>query len=268
MISARQFVKKISNIPNEFIDDFFTFYGESTLQTDLVIDIDKVAKWLQCPKYQLLRTLRYSYKQNIDYISEKSVNTLKKDARNNNYKKVFITPDCFKRICMMTRSPKGDTIRSYFIDIENNFIKYRKELINGMKSSLKTLEQSKLPKFESGEGYIYIIRALDYDKGVYKIGRTTELKKRLSSYHVGKVNDINVEYIYKTENTKEVEGCIKALLGKYQFRKNKEVYKLPLSKLKEFVDGCSALGNKLIHHKKSKNQEGESYYAIIQQIQK
>ena len=269
MISAKAFIKKISNIPNEFIDDFFSFYKESTLQTDLVIDLDKVANWLDCPKYQLIRTLKLSYIKNIDYKQVKSLNVIKKDPRSNNYKKFLITPDCFKRLCMMTRSSKGDTIRSYFIDIENNLIKYRQELLDGIKNNVKKLQKSKLPNFKSGDGYIYVLKALDYEN-VYKLGKSNDLEKRLRSYRVGKADDIHVEYIYKTENITEVEGCIKALLGKYQFRKNKEIYKLELSKMKDFVNGCATLGNKLLHHKKLRNAEqyGGDYYAIIRHVDK
>lgn len=53
---TRDFLKRYSSIPNAFIDDMFDLYGESTSQTDAVIDLDRVSKWLGVPKYMLMRT--------------------------------------------------------------------------------------------------------------------------------------------------------------------------------------------------------------------
>jgi hypothetical protein len=50
MISAKDFLKKYTNIPNAFIDDLYTMYNENTLPTDIVIDADYVSKWLNIAK--------------------------------------------------------------------------------------------------------------------------------------------------------------------------------------------------------------------------
>ena len=57
-MDAIDFVKTFSNVPNEFIDDFFSFYKDSTLQTDFVIDARKVAKWLEISLPELIKTLK------------------------------------------------------------------------------------------------------------------------------------------------------------------------------------------------------------------
>ena len=109
-MKAITYIKKISGIPNDFIDDLFSFYDENTLQTDFVINLDKVALWLDVHKRTLNETLKHSYKHKIDYIITKNKNPLQKDPRSNHYKHVLITPDCFKRLCMLTRSKKGETV--------------------------------------------------------------------------------------------------------------------------------------------------------------
>jgi hypothetical protein len=58
----RQFLKQYSSIPNGFIDDLFSMHGDTTNQTDPVVDLDNVAKWLGVPKFRLLQTLRATKK--------------------------------------------------------------------------------------------------------------------------------------------------------------------------------------------------------------
>ncbi len=97
-------------IPQSFIDDF---YNENTMEDDFVIELDTIAKWLEASKKNLVKTLRRSYTEHIDYIQKKNDN---KD--NNNYKVYLLTPDCFKHICMMSRSKNSDKIRTYYIQVE------------------------------------------------------------------------------------------------------------------------------------------------------
>jgi hypothetical protein len=76
----------MTTVPKDFIDELFEFYDEHTLQTDFVINLDHVAKWLNTTKFTLIKTLRSSYKVNIDYTSNKTENPNKIHYRNNNYK--------------------------------------------------------------------------------------------------------------------------------------------------------------------------------------
>jgi arginine repressor len=41
--------------------------------------------------------------------------------------------------------------------------------------------------------------------------------------------------------TKSYINCIKGIMKKYQYRKGKEVYELPLSKIKELTEKCDKL---------------------------
>jgi len=44
--SLQEYLKKFSSINNKFIDDFFSLYDENTDDTDFVVNIDAVSKWL------------------------------------------------------------------------------------------------------------------------------------------------------------------------------------------------------------------------------
>ena len=40
------FLKKYSSVPNGFIDDFFNITNDTYKDNELIIDFDKVVKWL------------------------------------------------------------------------------------------------------------------------------------------------------------------------------------------------------------------------------
>jgi hypothetical protein len=112
-----EFLKQFSSIPNEFIDDLFSFYDPETAQNEPAIDIDAVAKWLQIAKFKLMETLRTSYKLGIDFTVTKMRNprsTVSKYGANS-YKQVLLTPDCFKRMCMRSKGKMAEDVRTYFI---------------------------------------------------------------------------------------------------------------------------------------------------------
>ena len=53
-MKTKDYLKKMTNIPNKFIDDLFSIYDENTLQTDFVINMNVVAKWLDARKDRML----------------------------------------------------------------------------------------------------------------------------------------------------------------------------------------------------------------------
>lgn len=238
---AVQYIKQLSSIPNEFIDDLFEFYDSNTMQTDFAINLDKVCKWFQVPKSKLMETLKNSphYKEGVDYKVTKATNPNKKHPQSNNYKQVLLTPDCFKHLAMMTRAKKGHTIRSYFIEIENLFIKYRKQTLMGMQQEIETLERNLKPRnSEPRAGYIYVVRASENKDSVYKIGRTKDLQARLRSHRSALADDMEVLYRYRTDNIEAVEKCTHSWLKKYQYRKYKEVFQINLNIIKQVIMKC------------------------------
>ena len=53
----------------------------------------------------------------------------------NNYKLYMLTPDCFKRLAMLSRSKNAEMVRTYFIEVEGLFLKYRTQTTEGMNDS-------------------------------------------------------------------------------------------------------------------------------------
>ena len=71
--AIKWFIKTHSTIPNEFIDDFINLNSHNKLQTDMVLNLDVVSKWLNVRKSSLVKTLHETYKKGIDYNEIKSV---------------------------------------------------------------------------------------------------------------------------------------------------------------------------------------------------
>ena len=55
--SLQEYLKKFSSINNKFIDDFFSLYDENTHDTDFVVNIDAVSKWLNILRGNIKKTL-------------------------------------------------------------------------------------------------------------------------------------------------------------------------------------------------------------------
>ena len=275
----RLFLKTFSTVPNSFVDDLFAFHDSSTLQTDPalqtdpVIDLTHVAKWLDVRRDSILRTLRESYRKDIDYVSRSSPKKREPGASNrhggNRQKEVLITPDCFKRICMLTRSKRGEQVRTYFIALESLIVKYQTQLIAGIKPDAQRLERNMRPNDPADSaGYVYVIRASEEMDGIYKIGRSKDLNQRLAQYQTGRADKIEVVFKYRTDSLKAVEKCVQALLRDERYRGCKtrcnEVYKADLDMIKEIVKGCDDLRVLKVEYTKRKPlQMTGGYYVVL-----
>ena len=241
MLSYIDFLKKYSTIPNIFLDDFFNIFNETKINnSNKVINIEIVAKWLNIQNHKLRETLIKSYKDGIDYKIEK-VN--KQFGKGGQTKKIFyITSNCFKKICQLTKSKKGNEVREYFIQVESLLNKYKDYIINGMKEKITKLEKDQKPKINPEKGVIYIFQTPNSkDNSLYKIGRTKDLKKRLKSHESPLSHDIDVLFYYESENIIKIEKCIKLLMKDYQYRKYKEVYKINIDIIKSLIEQCDSI---------------------------
>ena len=249
----KDFLKKFSPIPNSFIEDLFELYGTSTLQSDPVVNLDAVAKWLGIRKGTLVSTLRASYKKGVDY--EMTVQPRLPGAHGgHNRAVVLLTPDCFKRVCMRSRGRKAEGVRTYFIMLEGLVLKYKDQLMEGMQADIDRLERQVGPKGRPGRavvgGYIYVVRASEKLDSVYKIGRTVDLRRRLREHETSRADDLEVMFVFRVENVKAVERCVKVTLSEKRYRPFREVFKLDLDVLKAVVNGCDALQGMLkLEHK-------------------
>ena len=126
----------------------------------------------------------------------------------------------------------------------NKKIKIKLKKLN---NKIKELKKSNLlfknnmikNKYPIGQ-HVYAI----IDDNKYKIGYTSNLKKRMEVYNTGKANKATYAYYKKSKCAYEIELCIKALLNKYIYKSNKEFYDCPLDKIIEAITKCIKIEKK------------------------
>lgn len=156
----------------------------------------------------------------------------------------MLTADAMKRICMRSASNNAETVRSYFIEIEDFVIHYNEQIVDGLMRDIQNLAMKERHNNKGDcHGYVYILRAA---ANVNKVGETMlELLKRLSTYNTGRIKDVELLYSYRTTHRKEVEKCVKALMKEKRYRKRRELYEVDWEIISKFIKGCARLSLKL-----------------------
>jgi len=256
------FLKKYTTINKHFLDDFYQFYDEEYTEYDFVINLRVVSKWIGVRIDNLKSILINNFKKDIDWIIVK--NKLKKVGRTR--ENILLTYDCFKMVCMLSRSKKSNDVRRYYVEVEKHLILYRKEIINDIHKQIgiKTMNQ-KIMKDNKKKSLIYVLK-VDTKSDIYKIGKTKDLKKRIQNYNVGRVKEYEIVYVMKTHLIDEIEKCIKKNLIKHAIKFNsQELIKLNLERIKETIEYCSRMEIAFIRSRNylMKDRAGKGFIMMI-----
>ena len=95
----------------------FFHFNYKTKENDLIINFDNLCNWLSMRKDVLKRTLERTYMKDIDY----KLNIIKLSGKGRPHEEIFITPDCMKRICMLSTTEKAEEVRTYFYKNRETF---------------------------------------------------------------------------------------------------------------------------------------------------
>lgn len=135
------FIVKRSNIPIDFLKDFFNLGGDSYGDTYKNINFDDVVKWLNITKNNLKRVLVSNFKIIDDYTEQKVL--IKNNKRGANYvSKIMLTPDCFKELCMLSKSEKAKGVRKYYIIAEGLLRDHFELIINNLNKELGLIKNN------------------------------------------------------------------------------------------------------------------------------
>lgn len=231
------FLKKYSLIDDNFIDDFYSFYDEGKNEYDFTINIELISKWLNVKKENSKRLLESNFVKNQDYIENK-VSGLK-GSGNNNTKVVLLTYTCAKLLCMISRSEKASLIRNYYIELEKLIITYKDNIVNDLNNQLGIKTQNKkIIEKNNNIGLIYILKV---DEDIYKLGNSGDIKKRMKQYNVGRIDELPIAFVYKTDDIDKVEKCVKKNLAEYRLKKHKnsETFKIDKKFIKDTIIYCN-----------------------------
>jgi phage anti-repressor protein len=254
MIEFSEFLKKYSTIPNQFIDDFFKIIKNyNDFDNLFYINLDVVTRWVNQKKSNIKRTLLKNFSKNVDYTLEKIEVGRGKPKEN-----ILLKSSTFKKLCMMLNNKKAKEVREYFLKVEETLDKYKNYIINSLKTQVKKMDTSLKSRKKPSKGVIYGFEINDNNRKFIKIGKSKDFLQRMKQHNSSHADKIDVEFIFETDNFDEVEGCIKGIMKKYQYRKGKEVYEVEMDKLKELTDGCDKLTKKF-----HKTMEGKNNVIIV-----
>jgi len=127
-ISFKEFLKNNSSIDSEFIDNFIDLFNDENEDNIFVVDFDVMVKWLEVNKYEkFLRNSKKGRQLGIDYTN---VKIKIKNKPGIPRKKYYFTAKAAKEICQLSRKPKGEITRKYFVEIDGLMNKYYNKVLN------------------------------------------------------------------------------------------------------------------------------------------
>jgi phage anti-repressor protein len=269
------FLKKYSLINGVFIDDFYSFYDNNQNEYDYTIDLTKLAFWLEVRKEHLKDLLVSNFNEDEDYIIEKNKpNGKGKGIGKNNTKIVMLTYTCAKMLCMISRTPKANIIRKFYIDLEKLIITYKDSIVKDLNNQLGIkISNKEIIEKNKNKGLVYVLKIDDNtnlenfkETNVMeaKIGNSEDLKNRMKQYNVGSVNELPIVFVYLTDDYIELEKCLKDCLQRYQIKSKQEKFLIDLEFIKETIKYCTVRKAILIkQNKKLLNKKDDRKYLII-----
>lgn len=221
-------LKEYTNIDGKFID---TFFKKFEIGSELRFDLDDatIAKYLGIEIRTLRKRLLNEYSDSINYIE--NVDYVKVKTGKNSGVTYMVNYECFERLAMNGDSKQSDIIRSYFIKLRKFITEYQHIFYQ----SLTTKDD--LRKFKGRES-IYFFAADHNKSNIFKIGRTTDIIRRLQTYNTGRIKEVDLEYYAVVTNSDLIEKCIGKTLEKKQVVKNREIYQVNPKSLKKIIVDC------------------------------
>jgi len=222
-ITLKEFLKKFTAVPEKFINEYYKFY-ELCINNKFGIPLKNVIEYLDISSQRgFEENIRKDYKLNIDYVIIRFKQKSMKGVKDAQY---MITFECFEKICMNSSTEKGKMFRDYFVMLRKFIDYYKNQIAN------KILELTTTNK------YIYIL-TVNKNNNILKLGRTGNIRKRLQAYATGKETHPDIKFIMIVEDDKRVEKCAKLFAKAFQYKANKELYKMNNDNLKEIIFDCA-----------------------------
>ena len=222
-----------------FITSFYCYLNYDK-NTDFVIDLDNVWKWLGfSTKFNAERTLEKYFKLDIDYkiASHLGGAVFTKQNGGQNIKKIFLTIKCFKSLCLKAQTKKASEIHEYYMKLEevlqqiveeetdelklqleqkeNMILEIKesseKEKAKSNKEKQKAVEQVIINQFPVNTECIYfgtIDNTNESGEKLIKFGHTNDLSTRMVD-HRKKYDNFVLVNAFRVQNKVEIENLIK-----------------------------------------------------------
>ena len=238
--------EKFSDFEQQLFVSSFYCYLNYDKNTDFVIDLDNVWKWIGFTLKATAKDLLEKYfKINIDYkISLRSkpeqdlVESIDKKWGGQNKQIIIMTIKCFKSLCLKARTKKADEIHEYYMNMEEVLQETISEQTDELKLQLeqkentileiqKTAEEEKgelikqkkieiekaiISQFPSNTECVYIgtiENTNEKEEKLIKFGCTNNLHQRILNHKKDYNNFILIE-AFRVQNKAEIENLIRS----------------------------------------------------------
>ena len=146
---------------------------------EIYINLEKVEELLKIPKAELKRTLKRSYKTDLDYKIVGDFHNMKTTGRPR--EKILISSSCFERLCVRSRNKNNENARKYIIEQIPD--KYKNVIDDSLHKQIKQFKKIKIPRkkpiINPESGLIYVIKSDKNIDDLYNIGKDIDFEKRM-----------------------------------------------------------------------------------------
>ena len=239
---------------NKIIDNFIKFVTKQKC----IVPIDFIKKyyiltinnfvsfsdclfWLNIERDNLIKTLKISYKEGIDYfeISKNEDNdliilaTLINTKVNNRRKYYKLTIDCFKKISMSSNSKIGKLTKKYYIEMERIVKDFSNQELLKLEKENQKLKRNLNPIHISKKKGIYVWHY--NDELQYRIGSGQDLNRRIRQHNSSHADNVIIDYHLETNCYKDLENIILKLLDNKRYRHNKDFFDCDINIIKKTI---------------------------------
>jgi len=192
---------------------------------DFVIALDSIWKWLGYGRINdCKRVLVKHFKEKIDYIinqtdnyevnvqqddevyfTEVSVNKNNGETRGRKNENIMLTINCFKKLCLKSRTDRADEIHEYYIRLEELMNMIMVEQTKDLREKIKDVTNQKDQNLISNFGKRQILYLAYAEDNVAKPGITNDFERRLGEFRNEIRPDFSFEYVYESMYNREIE---------------------------------------------------------------
>ena len=243
-MNLNDFLVKYGGVTRTIAEQFALMYTNSTSQQTPVISVDMYVLLMKQDRKNVLQTLRSSYVLGIDYLEHARPKSHSHGGHGG--KDVLLTPDCFKRLCMRSKTANSEVVRTYFLRMESLSRMYFGAKSTKLQTNVQVLLNNQRPKMKSDieeelkttQGYIYIFPVLGRVSNLWRIGSSLNTKKRFRAHDSSHADKLTYTRI-KVYDVRKVESIITLWLSEFKYRKEKEVFRGNYELLQSMVVTCA-----------------------------
>lgn len=208
-----------------FLASFYCYLNYD--KNAFLIDLEQVWEWIGFSRIDpAVRLLKNQFTEGKDYKILLHCSVEQKGRGGHNAENIFLTVNCFKKLCLKARTNKADQIHDYYIKLEETLYEFLEENNKILADKLKIKdEQIKIALTDKEQTLItnFNQKPIIYigsveDKPITgntnfkrKFGFTNDIKQRLYNHKREIGNHFTFELIYETIYNREVEKEIKKI---------------------------------------------------------